>query len=176
MMRPSQLIAALSFYVGICFLMPSSIEAFMVIPAAGGDSLQWKSLTTTTTLAGMAQPEVETKTKTKIKEKTKQKVEIKRKVRLDEPVQNRDEDFQDAPMYKLYLLSDDDYDQEHVISRLCAIVEDMDEDQASTVLEQALMNGKAMCGKYPFERAELFKEQLLRSDPMIFSDLEEENA
>jgi hypothetical protein len=32
-----------------------------------------------------------------------------------------------------------------------------------------------MCGKYPFEMAELYKEQLIRSDPMIFSDIEEEN-
>jgi hypothetical protein len=32
-----------------------------------------------------------------------------------------------------------------------------------------------MAGKYPLEIAELYKEQLIRSDPMIFSDLEEEN-
>lgn len=36
--------------------------------------------------------------------------------------------------------------------------------------------GKAMCGKFPFERAELFKEQLIRSDPIIFAEMEEENA
>ena len=59
---------------------------------------------------------------------------------------------------------------------MCAIIDDMDEDQASEVFKQAEMNGKAMCGKFPFERAELFKEQLQRSDPMIFSDMEEENA
>lgn len=59
---------------------------------------------------------------------------------------------------------------------LAAVVEDLDEDAAATVFQQAMQEGKAMCGKYPFERAELFKEQLLRSDPMIFCDLEEENA
>ena len=79
-------------------------------------------------------------------------------------------------MFKLMLLADDGYDTEHVITRMCTIMEDIDEDQAKTVLEQAQMAGKAMCGKYPFERAELFKEQLLRSDPMIFADLEDENA
>ena len=78
-------------------------------------------------------------------------------------------------MYKLMLLHDDGADPEHVITRLCAIVEDMDEDAASTVFQQAQAAGKAMCGKYPFERAELFKEQLLRSDPMIFADMQEEN-
>jgi ATP-dependent Clp protease adapter protein ClpS len=58
---------------------------------------------------------------------------------------------------------------------MCAIVEGMDEDQASTVFQQASSTGKAMCGMYPFERAELFKEQLIRSDPMIYTDIVEEN-
>ena len=31
-----------------------------------------------------------------------------------------------------------------------------------------------MIAKYPFEHAELYVEQLLRSDPMIFSELQEE--
>lgn len=55
-------------------------------------------------------------------------------------------------------------------------MEDLDEDAAATVFQQAMQEGKAMCGKYPFEVAELYKEQLLRSDPLIFCDLEEENA
>ena len=78
-------------------------------------------------------------------------------------------------MYKLMIWRDDGADPEHVITRLCAIVEGMDEDAAATVFQQAQAAGKAMCGKYPFERAELFKEQLLRSDPMIFADMQEEN-
>jgi len=57
-----------------------------------------------------------------------------------------------------------------------AIMEDLDEDAAATVFQQAMQEGKAMCGKYPFEVAELYKEQLLRSDPMIFADIEDENA
>ena len=128
-----------------------------------------------TFFAGAAQPEVETKTKTKVKTREKQATVIKKTFKTDDPVHKRDEDFQDAPMYKLMLLADDSYDSEHVVTRMCAIMEDIDEDQAVTVLQQAMQSGKAMCGKYPFERAELFKEQLLRSDPMIFADLEEEN-
>lgn len=77
-------------------------------------------------------------------------------------------------MFKLMLLQDDGADAEHVITRLCSICEDMDEDQASTVFQQAQAAGKAMCGIYPFERAELFKEQLQRSTPMIFADMEKE--
>ena len=124
----------------------------------------------------MAQPETQIKTKTKVETKTRRKVEIRPTSQTDDqPVAKRKEDFQDAPMYKLLLLSDDSYDPEHVITRMCAIMEDMDEDQAATVYHQAMQGGKAMCGIYPFERAELFKEQLLRSDPMIFADMEEES-
>jgi ATP-dependent Clp protease adapter protein ClpS len=123
--------------------------------------------------AALAKPAVKTslKTETKVREKVKQES----KVHTFDPISRRDEEFQDAPMFKLMLIGDDSYDVGHVIERLCAIVEDMDEDQAATVLKQANAGGKAMCGKYPFERAELFKEQLIRSEPMIFTDMEEEN-
>ena len=125
--------------------------------------------------AGMAQPDVKIKTTTKQITKSKEAVKQKNKVETGDPVNRRDEDFEDAPMFKLMLIADDGYEIEHVITRLTSILEDMDEDQAATVFEQAQISGKAMCGKYPFERAELFKEQLIRSEPMIFSDLEEEN-
>lgn len=123
--------------------------------------------------AAIAKPEVKTaqKTETKAKEKSQQRS----KARTHDPISRRDEDFEDAPMYKLMLLGDDGYDPAHVVERMCAVVEDMDEDQAATVLKQANQQGKSMCGKYPMEIAELYKEQLIRSDPMIFSDLEEEN-
>jgi ATP-dependent Clp protease adapter protein ClpS len=125
--------------------------------------------------AALAKPKVNIGQKTAVETKTKQKVEIKRKVKPAEPVQRREDDFEEAPLFKLMLIGDDGYDLTHVVERLCAIVDDMDEDQAANVFQQANQEGKAMCGKYPFERAELFKEQLQRSDPMIFSDLEEEN-
>jgi ATP-dependent Clp protease adapter protein ClpS len=120
------------------------------------------------------QPETQIKTGVKIATTQKQKRAQKQKEKTEGPVSQRKEEFEDAPMYKLMLLQDDGADVGHVITRLCAICEDMDEDQASTVFQQAQAAGKAMCGKYPFERAELFKEQLLRSTPMIFADMEEE--
>lgn len=123
----------------------------------------------------MAQPEIQIKTKTTVETKQKQKVLSKEKVKTGDPISHRKEEFEDAPMFKLMLLADDSYDAEHVVTRMCAIMEDMDEDQAATVFQQAMQSGKAMCGMYPFERAELFKEQLIRSDPMIFADMEEEN-
>ena len=45
------------------------------------------------------------------------------------------------------LLEDDSYDAEHVVTRMCAIMEDLDEDAAATVFQQAMQEGKAMCGK-----------------------------
>jgi len=161
MMRLSLLAVLLSFlHLG---------QAFMVSPSFARPQVA-------SFMAPMAQPETTTKTKVTTKEKTKRKQLTRQKSETGEPVSRREEEFQDAPMYKLMLLADDGYDAEHVVTRMCAIMEDLDEDAASTVFQQAQQEGKAMCGKYPFELAELFKEQLVRSDPMIFSDLEEENA
>ena len=123
--------------------------------------------------AALAKPAVKIAQKTETK--AKEKVKSTSKAKTHDPISRRDEEFEDAPMFKLMLLDDESYDAVHVVERMCAVIEDMDEDQASTVVQQASQEGKAMCGKYPFERAELFKEQLLRSDPMIFSDLVEEN-
>ncbi len=123
--------------------------------------------------AAIAKPAIKTEQKTKTVQK--EKVKQRQKAEVGDPISRRDEEFQEAPMFKLMLIGDDSYDPSHVIERMCAIVDDMDEDQASTIVQQANQVGKAMCGKYPFEKAELFKEQLIRSDPMIFSDLEEEN-
>jgi len=123
--------------------------------------------------AAIAKPKVQTKQA--VKTETRRKEKSKRRVRASDPISRRDEKFEDAPLYKLMLLGDEEYDQAHVIERMCALLEDMDEDQASTIFDQAQISGKAMCGKYPYEHAEMYKEQLARSDPMIYSDLEEEN-
>jgi ATP-dependent Clp protease adapter protein ClpS len=122
--------------------------------------------------AAIAKPKIKTDQATKTVQKSKQKQ--KQKVESFDPISRRDEDFEDAPMYKLMLVGDDSYDASHVIERLCAVLDDMDEDQAKTVMQQASSSGQAMCGKYPFERAELFKEQLQRSTPMIYADMVED--
>jgi ATP-dependent Clp protease adapter protein ClpS len=126
--------------------------------------------------AALAKPAVKIGQKTAVETKTVQKVEVKKRAQTGEPVTRKEEDFEEAPLYKVMLLGDDGYDRSHVIERVCAIMEDLDEDAVATIFEQAQISGKAMCGKYPIEHAELYKEQLMRSDPMIFADLEEENA
>lgn len=123
--------------------------------------------------AAIAKPAVKTDQKTKTVQK--EKVKQRQKAEVGDPISRRDEEFVEAPMFKLMLIGDASYDAAHVVERMCAIVDDMDEDQAATVVQQANQVGKAMCGKYPFEKAELYKEQLIRSDPMIMTDLEEEN-
>eukprot|EP00531_Pseudo-nitzschia_arenysensis_P016111 CAMPEP_0116127996 /NCGR_PEP_ID=MMETSP0329-20121206/7128_1 /TAXON_ID=697910 /ORGANISM="Pseudo-nitzschia arenysensis, Strain B593" /LENGTH=168 /DNA_ID=CAMNT_0003622113 /DNA_START=140 /DNA_END=646 /DNA_ORIENTATION=- len=123
--------------------------------------------------AAIAKPQI--KTSQKVETVQKEKVKQRQDAKTHDPISRRDEEFEEAPMFKLMLLGDESYDPVHVAERLCAILDDMDEDQASTVIQQASQSGEAMCGKYPFEKAELFKEQLIRSDPMIFSDIKEEN-
>ena len=125
--------------------------------------------------AAIAKPKVNIGQKTAMVTEQKSRVVQKRSVKPSEPVSRREDDFEDAPLYKVMLLGDEEYEQEHVITRMCEILEDMDENNAATVFKQAQQGGKAMCGKYPYEHAELYKEQLIRSDPMIFSDIEEEN-
>lgn len=123
--------------------------------------------------AAIAKPKVGVKVDQVTKQKSKSV--SKQKARTSDPISRRDEKFEDAPLFKVMLIGDEDYDQAHVIERMCEILEDMDENNAATVFKSAQQGGKAMCGKYPFEHAEMYKEQLLRSDPMIFSDVEEEN-
>lgn len=123
--------------------------------------------------AAIAKPKVGVKVETVTKQKVKSV--SKQKVRSSDPISRREEKFEDAPLFKVMLIGDEDYDQAHVIERMCDIIEDMDENHAASVFKSAQQSGKAMCGKYPLEHAEMYKEQLVRSDPMIFSDVEEEN-
>ncbi len=122
--------------------------------------------------AAIAKPKIKTVTK----EITKQKERVveRKKAKPSDPINRREDDFQDAPMYKVLLIGDEGYDQAHVIERMCEIMDDMDEDHAASVFKSAQQGGSAMCGKYPLEHAEMYKEQLIRSDPMIYSDVEDE--
>lgn len=170
----------LTFLVALLLsLMASTVNAFVVRPppivlSPSASTRLYASEGDKEGGAAIAKPKIKTDIKTK--EKTKQKQVVKKKARIDEPKSRRKEEFQDAPLYKVMLLGDDSYDGGHVVDRLCAIMEDLDEGAAVTIFQQAQQEGKAMCGKYPMEHAEMYKEQLIRSDPMIFSDLEEENA
>lgn len=127
--------------------------------------------------SSLAKPSVEIGQKTAVGTKVTQKSKTSsaRRVQVDEPTKRREPNIEDAPMYKVMLIGDEEYDQGHIIQRICEVMEDVDENQASTVFKAAQQSGKSMCGKYPMEHAELYVEQLLRSDPIIYSEMEEEN-
>jgi ATP-dependent Clp protease adapter protein ClpS len=90
--------------------------------------------------AAIAKPAV--KIAQKVETKQKEKVKQRQQAKTHDPISRREEDFEEAPMFKLMLLGDDSYDPAHVVERMCAVVEDMDEDQAATVLQQANQAGK----------------------------------
>lgn len=123
--------------------------------------------------AAIAKPKVGVETKQVTKQKAKSVQKSKSKA--SDPISRKEDEFEDAPLFKVILIGDESYDQAHVIERMCEIMEDMDENRAATIFKQAQQGGQAMCGKYPLEHAEMYKEQLIRSDPMIYSDVEEEN-
>ena len=118
------------------------------------------------------------KTKTRQKVVQKQKQKSKQKAKVHDPISRKqeEEELEDAPMFNLFLFGDESYDVGHVVESLCAIVDNVDEDQAQTIFLMAQQSEEALIGKYPLEDAERYKDQLLRSDPMIYADFEDENG
>ena len=115
-----------------------------------------------------------TKTVTTTVTKQKQKQEQKKKFKANDPDLFKQEDFEDAPMFRLFLIGDESYDQEHVVTRLVEIVEDCSEDNAADYFKSAYQGGEAFMGKYPREIAETYAEQLTRSEPIIYMDVRDD--
>jgi ATP-dependent Clp protease adapter protein ClpS len=115
-----------------------------------------------------------TKQVTTTVQKQKQKNEQKQKSKPSEPDLRNEEDFEDAPMYRLYLIGDEGYEQEHVVNRVFEIIEDCSEDDAARLFKSAYQTGEAFMGKYPREIAETYAEQLTRSDPIIYADVRDD--
>jgi ATP-dependent Clp protease adapter protein ClpS len=112
-----------------------------------------------------------TKQVTTTVQKQKQKNEQKQKAKPSEPDLRNEEDFEDAPMFRLYLIGDESYEQEHVVNRVFEVIEDCSEDDAARLFKSAYQTGEAFMGKYPREIAETYAEQLTRSDPIIYADV-----
>ncbi|KAL3809511.1 hypothetical protein ACHAXA_009747 [Cyclostephanos tholiformis] len=115
-----------------------------------------------------------TKQVTTTVQKQKQKNDQKQKAKPSEPDLRSDEDFEDAPMFRLYLIGDESYEQEHVVNRVFEIIEDCSEDDAARLFKSAYQTGEAFMGKYPREIAETYAEQLTRSDPIIYADVRDD--
>uniref|UniRef100_A0A7S1Y2N3 Adaptor protein ClpS core domain-containing protein n=1 Tax=Grammatophora oceanica TaxID=210454 RepID=A0A7S1Y2N3_9STRA len=164
----------LKIAVLLVLFIATSTCGFVVRPPTGSSSVITTSHQRTSIQPlFMAGPASATETKTKVKQKVKQKSTVK--VAAGEPVEKKREKFEDPRMWKVLLIGDEEYDDGHVVERITEIMEDIDENRAVQILKAAQAGGKAMIGVYPLEVAEVYKEQLLRSDPLIYSDLEEEN-
>lgn len=107
-------------------------------------------------------------------QKQKQKNKQKNKAKPSEPDLLSDDDFEDAPMFRLYFIGDESDDQQHVVTRLAEVVEDCSEDDAATLFKSGSQTGEAFMGKYPKEIAETYAEQLTRSDPIIYADVRDD--
>ena len=82
---------------------------------------------------------------------------------------------EDCPMWKVLLLGDDEYEEDPVCEVLKAQIPDIENlSQAKVVFEEAQASGKAVLLIAPKEHAEGYVEQLIRADPMVYSEIEEE--
>lgn len=119
--------------------------------------------------SAIATPATKQVTTTVTKQKSEQKQ--KQKAKPSDPDLRNEEDFEDAPMFRLFLIGDESYEQEHVVTRVFEVVEDCSEDEAARLFKSAYQTGEAFLGKYPKEIAETYAEQLTRSDPIIYADV-----
>ena len=118
--------------------------------------------------SAIATPKTKTVTTTVTQQEQKSK---KKKFKPSDPESKLREEFEDAPMFRLYYVSDEADDQTHVVTKLHEVVEDCSEDNAAEIFKSAQQTGEAFMGKYPKEIAETYAEQLTRSDPIIFADV-----
>lgn len=83
-------------------------------------------------------------------------------------------EVEEAPRFKLLLIGDEEYSEEHVVERMVDLVDDLDKKQGVEVYYAAQKAGKGLIGVFVLEMAEFYAEQLARSEPMIFTDLVKE--
>jgi len=145
------------FSTGFTFIVPPR-HPTQILAGAGG---------------GPGAPAVE-KTKTRSKEKVVNPGKAAPKAAAAQPKTRREHETEDAPRYKLMLIGDQEYDEQHVVERIVDVVDDVDKKMAIEVFYAAQKAGKGMIGVFVLEMAEFYMEQLSRSEPMIFSDLEKE--
>jgi len=84
---------------------------------------------------------------------------------------------EDVPMWKVILLSDEEYEQDPVCSVLVSVIPGIENDrQAGERYQEAMSTGRSLLVVQPKEQAEFYVEQLARCDPemIVFSQIEEE--
>mmetsp|Transcript_8441 Transcript_8441/g.26307 ORF Transcript_8441/g.26307 Transcript_8441/m.26307 type:complete len:172 (+) Transcript_8441:50-565(+) len=127
---------------------------------------------------GMLAPEV-TKTKTRQRTELKKEAPMKQKVKkvvAAKPQAKVKHEVQEEPKFRVFLLGDESYEQEHVCKALMELVEGMDIKRAEEIYETAKQSGQALIIVVAEEKAEFIVEQLVRKEPMIFAELEPEGG
>lgn len=84
---------------------------------------------------------------------------------------------EDIPMWKVILLSDEEYVEDLVCTVLKSIIPGIENDrQAAERYQEAMKSGRSLLITQPKEQAEFYVEQLARCDPdmIVFSTIEEE--
>lgn len=116
------------------------------------------------------------KTTTDQKTTTKSKTKSKAKTDSGGPSYGNPVDFEEPPMFNLFLVGDKEYEQEHVVKQVGSIVKGVSAEDALKIYKKAQKNDEALCGKFPKESAEFFAEQLTRSTPIIYATVKAEDA
>lgn len=117
---------------------------------------------------------------------TKQKVQIKPKVgggggggggapKAAAAKPKRKAHVEEVPLWKVLLLSDGEYVEDEVCEVLQNVIPEIsNQRQAHEKFDEAQAQGKALLLTVPKELGEAYVEQLIRSEPMVFAEIEEE--
>ena len=97
----------------------------------------------------------------------------KQKVQNAKPAMKKD--MAAEPMWKVVMLGDDEYECDPVCDVLMTVIPDIEKfQQAKEKYDEAESTGKAMLLVVPKEHAEAYVEQLIRAEPMVYAEIEEE--
>lgn len=102
------------------------------------------------------------------------KPQQKQKVQNAKPAMKKD--MASEPMWKVVMLGDDEeYECDPVCEVLQTVIPDIENfQQAKEKYDEAQSTGKAMLLVVPKEHAEAYVEQLIRAEPMVYAEIEEE--
>ena len=80
-----------------------------------------------------------------------------------------------TPMWKVIMLGDEEYEVDPVCDVLKTVIPDIENfQQAKEKYDECESTGKAMLLVVPKEHAEAYVEQLIRAEPMVYAEIEEE--
>merc|ERR1712217_544915 len=83
---------------------------------------------------------------------------------------------EDVPLWKVIMLGDEEYEEDLVCEVLLQVIPEIGNlRQAQEKYKEAEVTGKALLLVAPKEHAELYVEELIRADPMVYAEIEEES-